>query len=57
MIKRGLILVNAMHITASVFINDNERGIRRDGGFRAPAILGSRRVPLRLHDQGQPRPM
>lgn len=25
-IKEGLCLVNAMHITASVFINDNEQG-------------------------------
>ncbi|MEK6545731.1 MAG: YjbQ family protein, partial [Nitrospinota bacterium] len=25
-VKEGLILVNAMHITASVFINDDESG-------------------------------
>jgi secondary thiamine-phosphate synthase enzyme len=30
MIKRGLTLVNAMHITASVYINDDERGILSD---------------------------
>lgn len=29
-IKEGLCLVNAMHITASVFINDNESGLRED---------------------------
>ncbi len=29
-IKEGLVLVNAMHITASVFINDDERGLHRD---------------------------
>ncbi len=29
-IKEGLCLVNAMHITASVFINDNERGLHQD---------------------------
>jgi len=29
-IKEGLCLVNAMHITASVFINDNEPGLHRD---------------------------
>lgn len=29
-IKEGLILVNAMNITASVFINDNESGLHRD---------------------------
>lgn len=26
----GLVLVNAMHITASVFINDDERGLHQD---------------------------
>ncbi len=29
-IKEGLILVNAMHITASVFINDDESGLHED---------------------------
>lgn len=29
-IGEGLCLVNAMHITASVFINDNESGLHRD---------------------------
>ena len=29
-IKEGLALVNAMHITASVFINDDERGLHQD---------------------------
>ena len=29
-IKEGLVLVNAMHITASVFINDNESGLHHD---------------------------
>ena len=29
-IKEGLCLINAMHITASVFINDNERGLHQD---------------------------
>jgi secondary thiamine-phosphate synthase enzyme len=29
-VKDGLVLVNAMHITASVFINDNESGLHRD---------------------------
>ena len=30
MIKRVLTLVAAMHITTSVFINDNERGLHAD---------------------------
>ncbi|HRZ40930.1 MAG TPA: secondary thiamine-phosphate synthase enzyme YjbQ, partial [Candidatus Omnitrophota bacterium] len=29
-VKEGLCLVNAMHITASVFINDNESGLLKD---------------------------
>lgn len=29
-IQEGLCLVNAMHITASVFINDEERGLKED---------------------------
>jgi secondary thiamine-phosphate synthase enzyme len=29
-VKEGLVLVNAMHITASVFINDNEPGLHHD---------------------------
>jgi secondary thiamine-phosphate synthase enzyme len=29
-IKEGLVLVNAMHITASVFINDDESGLHQD---------------------------
>lgn len=29
-VKEGLCLVNAMHITSSVFINDNEAGLHKD---------------------------
>ncbi len=29
-IKEGLLLCNAMHITASVFVNDDEEGLHRD---------------------------
>ncbi|MGZ6223330.1 MAG: YjbQ family protein, partial [Syntrophales bacterium] len=29
-IREGLALVNAMHITASVFINDDESGLHHD---------------------------
>ncbi len=31
-IREGLLLVNPMHITASVFINDDERGLHHDYG-------------------------
>jgi secondary thiamine-phosphate synthase enzyme len=29
-VRDGLVLVNAMHITASVFVNDDEAGLHRD---------------------------
>jgi len=29
-IREGLVLVNAMHITASVFVNDDESGLHQD---------------------------
>ena len=29
-VKEGLVLVNAMHITASVFVNDDESGLHAD---------------------------
>lgn len=29
-VKEGLVLINAMHITASVFINDDESGLHED---------------------------
>jgi secondary thiamine-phosphate synthase enzyme len=29
-VKEGLVLINAMHITASVFINDDEPGLHAD---------------------------
>jgi secondary thiamine-phosphate synthase enzyme len=29
-VREGMVLVNAMHITASVFINDNEGGLHAD---------------------------
>ena len=29
-VRDGIVLVNAMHITASVFINDNESGLHHD---------------------------
>jgi secondary thiamine-phosphate synthase enzyme len=31
-VKEGMVLVNTMHITASVFINDDERGLHHDFG-------------------------
>lgn len=31
-VREGLVLVNSMHITSSVFINDDESGLHRDFG-------------------------
>jgi secondary thiamine-phosphate synthase enzyme len=31
-VREGLVLVNAMHITASVYVNDDERGLHSDFG-------------------------
>jgi secondary thiamine-phosphate synthase enzyme len=31
-VREGIVLVNAMHITASVFINDDESGLHHDFG-------------------------
>src|SRR5262245_41736410 len=31
-VREGLVLCNSMHITASVFINDNEAGLHHDFG-------------------------
>jgi secondary thiamine-phosphate synthase enzyme len=31
-VREGLVLVNSMHITSSVFINDDERGLHHDYG-------------------------
>jgi secondary thiamine-phosphate synthase enzyme len=45
-IQEGLILINAMHITASVFINDNESGLHHD--FE---VWLERLAPERPYDQ------
>ncbi len=31
-VQEGLVLVNSMHITSSIFINDDERGLHHDFG-------------------------
>ena len=45
-IKEGLALVNAMHITASVFINDDESGLHHD-----MELWLERLVPEKPHNQ------
>ena len=46
-IREGLVLINAMHITASVFINDDEPGLHEDykRGWRSWPPLILRRKP------------
>ena len=55
-VKEGLVLVNAMHITASVFINDDEEGLHLDfGDFLdklAPFAPGNYRHNLTGVDNG-----
>ena len=45
-IKDGLCLVNAMHITASVFINDNESGLHRNPSV----LLGCQMIVAKKYD-------
>jgi secondary thiamine-phosphate synthase enzyme len=55
-IQEGLCLVNAMHITASVFINDEERGLKEDfkGWLEklAPSDIGRYQHNLTGEDNG-----
>ncbi len=56
-VQEGLCLVNAMHITASVFINDNEGGVIQDltisRGSRAPRA--DKPLSSQPHRRGQRR--
>lgn len=45
-VQDGLVLINAMHITASVFINDNESGLHHDY-----EIWLEKLAPEKPHDQ------
>ena len=44
-IKEGLLLCNAMHITASVFINDDESGLHHDYEVWLEKIAPMNRFP------------
>lgn len=48
-IQEGLCLVNAMHITASVFINDNETGLHHDYKKWLEALAPFDESPERYH--------
>ena len=48
-VRDGLVLVNAMHITASVFINDNESGLHRDYDVWLEELAPFDPSPVRYH--------
>lgn len=50
-VQEGLCLVNAMHITASVFINDNETGLLQDYEFWLEKLAPHEPLALYNHNQ------
>ena len=48
-VRDGLVLVNAMHITASVFINDNEPGLHHDSDKWLEELAPFDPSPARSH--------
>ncbi|MDR1507263.1 MAG: secondary thiamine-phosphate synthase enzyme YjbQ [Treponema sp.] len=52
-IKEGLCLVNAMHITASVFINDDESGLHHDFDLWLEKLSPHEPVSRYKHNSGE----
>jgi len=52
-ITDGLILINAMHITASVFINDDERGLHHDYDIWLEKLAPHEPVSQYRHNNGE----
>jgi len=52
-VKEGLVLVNAMHITASVFINDNESGLHHDFDVWLEKLAPHEPVSQYRHNTGE----
>jgi secondary thiamine-phosphate synthase enzyme len=52
-IREGLVLVNAMHITASVFINDDEAGLHRDFDIWLEKLAPHEPVSQYRHNTGE----
>ena len=52
-IKEGLVLVNAMHITASVFINDDESGLHHDLDVWLEKLAPHEPVSQYRHNNGE----
>ena len=50
-IREGLVLVNAMHITASVFINDDESGLHADMEKWLEKLAPEKLAPEKPHSQ------
>ena len=52
-VKEGLVLINAMHITASVFVNDDERGLHRDFDIWLEKLAPHEPVSQYEHNNGE----
>ena len=52
-VKEGLCLVNAMHITASVFINDDESGLHHDFDLWLEKLAPHEPVASYWHNRGE----
>lgn len=52
-IREGLVLVNAMHITASVFINDDEPGLHHDYDIWLEKLAPHEPVTQYRHNVGE----
>lgn len=52
-VREGLVLVNAMHITASVFINDDESGLHHDFDLWLEKLAPHEPVSQYRHNNGE----
>jgi secondary thiamine-phosphate synthase enzyme len=52
-IREGLLLCNAMHITASVFINDDESGLHRDFEVWLEGLAPEKPYSRYQHNRGE----
>ena len=52
-VREGLVLVNAMHITASVFINDDESGLHHDFDVWLEKLAPHEPVKQYRHNRGE----
>ena len=52
-VREGLVLVNAMHITASVFINDDESGLHQDFDLWLEKLAPHKPVSGYRHNVGE----